>query len=87
MKQPQNKSFLLVSQTGCLLPMLMILNLFFGWIFFKPLIWLFTEGALILLFIINSYVLIKKVSSLSARRSDVIDVEGQVVEEDKYKLK
>lgn len=87
MKQTQKKSFLFVSQTGCLLPMLIVLNLFFGWIFFKPLIWLFTEGALILLFIINSYVLIKKVSSLSTRRSDAIDVESQVVEEDRYKLK
>lgn len=80
------KSFVFFSQTGCLLPLLIILNLFFGWMFLKPIAWLLTEGILILLFMINSYILSRRISSFSAKRDKVIDVEGEVVE-DKHKLK
>jgi hypothetical protein len=67
------------------LPLFILLNLFFGWMFFKPGIWLSVEGILVLLFIINSYILIKKVSGFSSKRSDAIDVKGEVVD-DKNKL-
>jgi len=80
----KNKSILLISQTGCLLPLMILFNLFFGWMFFKPLTWVSVEGILILLFIINSYVLARKISSSasSLRRSNVVDVEGEVVEKE-----
>ena len=80
------KSFIFFSRTGCLLPLLIILNLFFGWMFFKPIIWLSMEGILILLFIINSYILTRRISSFSGKRNNAIDIEGEVVE-DKHKLK
>ncbi len=75
-----------VAQTGCLLPILMLFNLFFGWMFFKPLVWLGIEGALALLFILNSYFLKKRISSFSPRRGKVVDVEAEIVE-DRGRLK
>jgi hypothetical protein len=80
------KSVVFFSQSGCLLPLLILWNLFFGWMFFKPLIWLAIEGILVLLFTLNSYILARRISSFTAKRSNVIDVEGEVVEE-KRKLK
>jgi hypothetical protein len=71
---------------GCLLPLLIILNLFFGWIFLKPRYWLLLEAILLLLFIANSYIFSRKIFSASSRRNNVIDVEGKVVE-DRHPLK
>lgn len=77
-----NKSFLFISQSGCLLPMLILFNFFFGWMFFLPAIWLGLEAALVLLFIINSYIFSKRVSGFfTDKKSNVIDVEGKVMEE------
>jgi hypothetical protein len=79
-------SLLFVSQAGCLLPILILLNLFLGWLFFKPLTWLAIEGALVLLFMLNSYILARSISSASRKNRKIIDVEGEVVEErDKLK--
>lgn len=81
------KSVVFFSQSGCLLPLLILLNLFFGWILLKPLTWLAIEGILIFLFIVNILILSKHISTLSPKKDkDVIDVEGEVVEE-KLKLK
>lgn len=77
----QNKSFFFVNQTGCLLPFAILFNLFFGLMFFKPVTWLCIEAVLILLFIMNSYIFAKKVSSAPSRRANVIDVEGEVLKE------
>jgi len=77
------KSVLIFSQTGCFLPMLFLFNLIFGWIFFKPLTWLAIEGIILLLILINSLLLVKRISSLAKTKSNVIDVEGEVVEEKK----
>ncbi|MDI6605773.1 MAG: hypothetical protein QME65_01315 [Candidatus Omnitrophota bacterium] len=71
-------------QSGCLLPFLIGFNLIFGWLLLPPLVWLSLEGILIILFVINSYIMIKKISSLSSssgRGSEVIDVEARVEEE------
>lgn len=78
------KSVVFFSRTGCFLPLLIILNLFFGWMVFKPLEWLAVGGVLVLLFILNSMVVARSVFSHdSFRNSAVIDVEGQVLEGDK----
>jgi hypothetical protein len=66
-------------QAGCLLPALILLNLFFGWMFLKASVWLAVEAVLILLFILNSYILVRKVKKWS-KPDDVIDVKGEVVE-------
>jgi len=81
------KSFVFFSRTGCFLPLLIILNLFFGWLIFKPRYWIIIEAILILLFIINGFIITRKIISTSSKkRDDVIDVKGEVVEE-RHKLK
>jgi hypothetical protein len=84
MKMPEsrsnNKSLFFASQAGCLLPFLMVVNLLFGWMFFKPLAWVLAEGILILLFILSARIVVKKIFSFaSVKRDDVIDVQGKVV--------
>jgi uncharacterized membrane protein len=57
------------------------LNFLFGWLVFKPLHWLITEAILILIFIINGYVITRKIASVSRKHTDAVDVEGEIVEE------
>ncbi len=85
-KNGQIKSFVFFRRTGCFLPLLIILNLLFGWIFLKPKLWLLTETILILFFIINSFIIARKIISVSSKRDDAIDVKGEVVE-DRHKRK
>jgi len=74
-------------QAGCLLPALMLLNLFFGWMFLSTGVWLCLEGVLILLFVLNASVLVRRVRSWARPKSGkIIDVEAEVVEE-RLKLK
>ncbi len=82
-KDKQVKSFIFFGRSGCLLPLLIIFNLLWGWIFLKPRVWLITEGILILLFIINVYIIRRKIVSARSRRDDIIDVKGEVVEDKK----
>ncbi len=78
------RSFVFFSGSGCLLPFLIIFNLLFGWIFLKPLHWLVIEATLVLFFIINGYVMIRKIISASSKKHpDVIDVKGEVVKDRK----
>ena len=85
MKNDSLKSFVFFGRSGCLLPLLIILNLFFGMLFLRPLYWLILEIILVLFFIINGYILTKKIFSANPKRENVIDVEAEVVE-DKKKL-
>ncbi len=75
------KSTVFFVKSGCLLPQLIILNFFFGWLFLPVLSWLVVGVILILLFVANSYLLAKKIASGSPKRKGVIDVQGHVVEE------
>jgi len=73
---------MLISYNGCLLPLLIVLNLFFGQFFFKTNQWLAIEGILILLFLFNSYIVTRRVKSAQRNNpQNVIDVEGKVVED------
>ena len=65
------------------MPLLIFLNFFFGWIFFKPLMWLAIEGILITIFLLNSYILAKRISKFSSKRAGAIDVEAEIVEDKK----
>ncbi|MBI4706458.1 MAG: hypothetical protein HY761_00830 [Candidatus Omnitrophica bacterium] len=76
-----NKSLFLVSQSGCLLPLLIMFNLFFGWLFLKPAAWFLLEAGFIILFIINSYIFSRRLHSYAQKRNNVVDVEGKVVED------
>jgi hypothetical protein len=74
-------------QAGCLLPALILLNLFFGWMFLEPRTWACLEGILILLFMLNASVLIRGVRAWARPKSSdgVVDVEAEVVD-DKLRL-
>jgi len=85
-KDKRLNSFVFFSGSGCLLPALIIFNLLFGWIFLKPKLWLIIEAILVLFFIINGYIITRKIFSASRKRDDVIDVKGEVVE-DRHHLK
>jgi len=97
----QPSQFVWMGSSGCLLPFLIILNLFFGKLIFNSTrLWLGVEAILILLFILKINLIARKVGQLgrdlaSDKKSRgqsykpqgrVIDVEGHVVE-DKKKLK
>ena len=71
---------------GCFLPFLIIFNLIFGLLFFPVRTWLAIEGILILLFVVFSYFFSKRILNSVKRNDNVIDVEGEVVEDSK-KLK
>ncbi|MCX5714262.1 MAG: hypothetical protein NT033_05535 [Candidatus Omnitrophica bacterium] len=68
-------------QFGCLLPFLIIFNLFFGWMFLRPLYWAVLELGLILAFILTWKVIIKRITGFSRRQKhqEVIDVQGREI--------
>ena len=70
------------SKTGCLLPFLIISNLLFGWMFFKTGQWLLIGLVLVLLFILSSIIMAKKIfsDSLGRGRGNAIDVEAEVLD-------
>ena len=84
MRAVNSKSFMIVSNAGCLLPALIILNLFFGWVFLGPALWLLTGAVLVGLFILNSFIMVKKTATMSRpRKSSVIDIEAEVLDDKK----
>lgn len=78
------KKTVFLSQVGCFLPFLIFFNFFFGLFFLKFIHWLLLESVLIALFLLNSTVLLKKFSGMMKKDINVIDVEGEVVEEKKH---
>lgn len=74
---------MILTYNGCLLPLLIVLNFFFGRLFFKTDQWLAIEGVLILLFLLSSYIMTRRIfsSGPKAKAGNVIDVEGEAVEE------
>ncbi|MFC1675318.1 hypothetical protein ACFL1K_05495 [Candidatus Omnitrophota bacterium] len=83
LNRSDQRSFTFLSRTGCFLPFLIFFNLFFGWMFLRPAHWLLLEGLLILFFLINSYIITRKVVSTASRYDNTIDTEGEVVDERK----
>ena len=81
------RSFVFSNRTGCLLPSLIVLNLLFGWIFLKPLYWFLAGAVLLSIYIINGYIITRKIiSASSGKHHNAIDVEASVIE-DKHCLK
>ena len=85
-----NSGFVFTGQSGCLLPVLIIFNLFFGkFIFGSYRLWLGVEVVLVLLFMIKIHAFARNINEQlkpkGHSRNNVIDVEGEVVEE-KHKL-
>ena len=68
--------------SGCFIPLLVILNLFFGRLFFSAKQWLAIEGILLLLLLFTSYISLRRFTRPRQRnngKNNVIDVEGKVV--------
>ncbi|MCU0652305.1 MAG: hypothetical protein MUC39_05125 [Candidatus Omnitrophica bacterium] len=81
------KSIAFSSRSGCLLPALILFNLFFGRAFFEAPLWLGIELVLIAIFIINAVIFSKKIFSFAAGgspRAGVIDIEGKIVEDTRH---
>lgn len=79
---------ILITRTGCLLPLLIIFNLFFGLFFLEFRHWLLIEGALVVLFALNAYIFSRRIFLAGQgrqQRRGVIDVKAEVVEEEKKK--
>jgi len=74
---------MVIRYNGCLLPALILANLFFGRLFFSVKHWLIIEAILVLLLMLSSYIFTRRLFSGAAtiRRSNVVDIEGEVVEE------
>lgn len=69
--------FFVFSKAGCILPFLLITNLFFGWIFLKPYHWLLVGIILFGLFILQSKFYYNKfVNSYKVKR-EIIDIEAE----------
>jgi len=86
--------FVFTGQSGCLLPMLIILNLFFGRLIFSSnSLWLGIEGILVLLFIIKIHIFTRKIREQlwpggrdnqgHKPQGKVVDIQGRVVEDGK----
>lgn len=89
--------FVWLGSSGCLLPFLIIFNLLFGrFIFDSALVWLGVGILLILMFMLKIRMFARKISrkftdfsqesQSYGPKGKIIDVQGQVIEEDK-KLK
>jgi hypothetical protein len=82
------KATVILANTGCLLPLLIILNFLFGWLFLELRHWLLVEAVLVLVFILNSYIMARRLFRSPKHAEGVIDVEGEVVEDkEKRKIK
>ncbi len=97
----QPSGLIWLGSSGCLLPFLIIFNLFFGKLIFNSTrLWLGVEAILILIFILKINVMARKIGQLGrGLASDsqghgqqghrpqgrVIDIEGKVVEDKKIK--
>ncbi len=85
MKQNNIKSFLILGKVAMLLPTLIVLNLFLGWIFFGFYYWLLIEIALIFLLMVTFIIFGKTFYSNffeSKTDKDIIDIEGKSLDDE-----
>lgn len=71
------RSFWYVSGTGCLLPVLLCVNLFFGWLILPVLLWLFLELVLLFGLFASSFAIAARIRKLTREHKEVIDVEAR----------
>ena len=71
---------MIIANSGCLLPLLIVLNLFFGRLFLDTQQWLAIGGILALLFLLNSYISFRRIIRTPRKnQGGAIDVEGKVL--------
>lgn len=89
MKQKNFNSLIILSKIGLLLPTLIVLNLFFGWIFFGFYYWLLIEIALVFLLMFTFILFGKKFYANFFKGKDdrdVIDVEGGSLDDEEEQI-
>lgn len=64
---------------------LIIFNLFFGWIFLRPLHWLLFEIGLIVFLLLQSWIFTRRIISRSFGKSKVIDIKGEIIKDEPEK--
>lgn len=72
------------SGNGCLLPALILSNLLFGWMVFRPLwIWLAVGFVLVFIFGLQLYLSLKLFMRAGSKKQkgDVIDIQAQALDE------
>ena len=76
---------ILLGRMGCLLPLLIIFNLFFGWMFFGFLLWALIEIVLIIIFILVSLLTARRIFRQEQQKDkdNVIDIEAEVLDDKK----
>jgi hypothetical protein len=83
-----------MSGSGCLLPLLIIFNLFFGKLIFDSTgLWLGVEAVLVLIFLFKIKLMLSRINRqfkpqgpdnpIHKPQGKVVDIQGQVVEDDK----
>ncbi len=67
---------------GCLLPLAILFNTFFGLFFLRPLHWLLAEVVLVFLFFLSAALTARRILGVARQgsRPGVIDAEGEVVD-------
>lgn len=82
MRKPSSasRSVVFLSGAGCLLPSLIVFNLFFGLMFLRPKAWLVVEAALVVLLLIYSHLLRRKINRMQQKRDKVIDTDAEIIE-------
>jgi hypothetical protein len=75
------RPLVIVGASGCLLPLAILFNTFFGLFFLRPLHWLLTESVLFLIFFLSAALTARRMMNPAGRgRKGVIDVQGTVVD-------
>ncbi len=79
-----HRQILVLSGAGCLLPLLIFLNSFFGWMFFRLSAWLVIEVFLIILLFLTSFLIKLRIRRMAAGQpkapNEAIDTDAEVME-------
>jgi uncharacterized membrane protein len=71
-----------ITQSGCFLPLLFLGNLFLGWIFLRPIYWLGLQLILTMLLVVLSHFARRQAAVHAGRKGErAIDVQGEVLKE------
>jgi hypothetical protein len=73
----KQRVFLHMSGFGCVLPVLLCVNLFFGWLILPFLIWIIFELLLLAALLYSSLSIARRIRTISRQRKEIIDVEAE----------
>ncbi len=81
MPQPAGfQKIVTVGGAGCFLAALCVFNLFFGWLFLKPRLWILVELTLVALLWVYNRLLLFSLRRAQKNREKVIDTDAEIIE-------